>query len=162
MIQIFLPPQPLPIQTSLLPVIEGLGTTTTRWILCKTIVLRSHAQRAGIPPTRWNTSIFRKAFHSWFESKTPPSQYVSLSQAPRVSHRFGPIYQFEVLKKDLIPAWWNFFGEKEELSEEARESTIRVVTSTRNKLRGGGNLIIQVAQLQAKLECELRNSRDPV
>ena len=77
-------------------------------------VLRSHAQRAGIPPTRWNTSIFRKAFHSWFESKTPPSQYVSLSQAPRVSHRFGPIYEFEVLKKDLIPAWWNFFGEKEE------------------------------------------------
>jgi hypothetical protein len=78
--------------------------------------LRSKAMVQGVEPTFWNTSFFARVWHS-MTSDAPPSQYVSLTRNPDVARQFGGAnaFAFEVRQGDLYRAWWNPFGEAEDL-----------------------------------------------
>jgi RHS repeat-associated protein len=79
-------------------------------------LLESKAQRAGIPPTFWNRSFVARFWHS-LTSDNPPSQFVSLTRNPRVAQQFARcVFEFEVRQGDLYRAWWNLFGEAEDLA----------------------------------------------
>jgi hypothetical protein len=93
------------------------GTDVTEDILAiERGVLESKAQRAGIPPSFWNRSVVARFWHS-ITSNQPPSQYVSLTRDPRVAQRFSrTVFEFEVRERELHRAWWNFFGEAEDLA----------------------------------------------
>ena len=78
--------------------------------------LESKAQRLGIPTTALNRSFPAKFWHS-ITSDTPPSQFVSLTRNPQVAQAFGGrVFEFHIRKRDLNRAWWNMFGEAEDLA----------------------------------------------
>ncbi|MBK9941436.1 MAG: hypothetical protein IPP13_07425 [Kouleothrix sp.] len=79
-------------------------------------VLESKAQRANIPPSFWNRSFVARFWHS-LTSDNPPSQFVSLTRNPQVAQQFAScVFEFEVRQGDLYRAWWNLFGEAEDLA----------------------------------------------
>jgi hypothetical protein len=77
--------------------------------------LLSKSQMQGIEPSVFNRNLFRKMWHSK-TSDTPPSQYVSVTRSEMVASIFGQVHEFKIRRGDLSHAWWNPFGEKEDLA----------------------------------------------
>jgi hypothetical protein len=77
--------------------------------------LVSLADHSGIRGTWFNRNLLNRAWHSLANSQIPPSQFVSVTRSHRVAGQFGTVYEFEIRKQDLIPAYWNPFAEEEDL-----------------------------------------------
>lgn len=68
-----------------------------------------------VPISKNPFSKFVQMLKHTADSSKPLSPFVSLGRDEATAKIFGKLHTFKVRKMDTTHAWWNWFGEKEDL-----------------------------------------------